>query len=81
MRKFTTASSLSAAQIRASNQPIRVRTSGMNLFDVSIGKFESECDVKNYGANECYVVRRLNSGIEFRSQTLSEAKYFIGCFL
>ena len=81
MRKFTTPSALSSAQIRSTDQPIRVRSEGMNLFDVSIDKFTSVCDIKNFGEGECYLVRRLNSGVEFRSKTLSESKQFIGCFL
>lgn len=82
MRKLTTPSTLTDRQIWDSYHPIRVRSEGMNLFDVSIGKFKSESDVEKYGADHCcYVVRRLNSGVEFRSKTLSEAKQFIGCFL
>ena len=79
MRKFATASSLTVDDL--SPTPIRVRTKGMNLFDVSIGKFTLVEDIKKYNDCECFVVRRLNTGHEFRSETLEEAKKYISVFL
>ena len=79
MRKFTTPSSLTADDITPT--PIRVRTKGMNLFDVSIGKFTLVDDIKKYNNGDCFLVRRMNTGHEFRAETLEEAKQYISAFL